>query len=132
MAPVTGVPLHASVVINRFWLDRMFPTKVQVTADLLSAGQTVSSGCSHSSFVQSGPGLGYDINLKDSIMNKDQTEGRIDQVKGKIKEGAGKLVGNERMKAEGQAAQAKGKVQSTWGDAREKVKDETKAQIDKL
>lgn len=65
-------------------------------------------------------------------MNKDQTEGRMDQAKGKIKEGAGKLVGNERMKAEGQAAQAKGKVQSTWGDAREEVKDETKDQIDKL
>jgi len=66
------------------------------------------------------------------MMNKDQTAGRMDQAKGKIKEGVGKLMGNERMKAEGQAAQAKGKVQSTWGDTREDVKDETKHQIDKL
>ncbi|RZI80983.1 MAG: CsbD family protein [Rubrivivax sp.] len=56
-------------------------------------------------------------------MNKDQVSGRADDVKGKIKEAAGKAVGNDRLKTEGQANQVKGKVQAGFGDAKEKVKD---------
>lgn len=39
-------------------------------------------------------------------------------LKGKIKEGAGKAVGNERLQAEGQADQAEGKVQKKVGDVK--------------
>ena len=49
-------------------------------------------------------------------MNKDQVNGRAETLKGDVKEAAGKLVGNERRTAEGQAEQAAGKVQSTVGD----------------
>ena len=56
-------------------------------------------------------------------MNKDQVEGRATEVKGNIKEAAGKLVGNERLQGEGLVDQAKGKVQGNYGDAKEKVKD---------
>ena len=55
-------------------------------------------------------------------MNEDQVKGRVEQVKGKIEEAAGKVVGNDRLTGEGQADQAAGKVQKTYGDAKEDVK----------
>ena len=65
-------------------------------------------------------------------MNKDQVEGRVDQSIGKVKEAAGKLVGNERLQAEGLAEQAKGKVQTVFGDSKEHAKDKAKKIIDKI
>ncbi|GAA0764961.1 CsbD family protein [Ideonella azotifigens] len=56
-------------------------------------------------------------------MNKDQVQGRVEDVKGKIKEAAGKAVGNDRLKNEGRVDQVAGKTQATVGDAKEKVKD---------
>lgn len=56
-------------------------------------------------------------------MNKDQVKGRIEEAKGKVKEVAGKTVGNQRLKNEGRVDQAAGKVQAGYGDAKEKVKD---------
>ena len=64
-------------------------------------------------------------------MNKDQVHGRAETAKGNVKEAAGKLVGNERLKAEGQAEQAAGKVQSTAGDVKEKVGSAIKNAIDR-
>lgn len=61
-------------------------------------------------------------------MNKDQVQGRVEDVKGKIKEAAGKAVGNDRLTAEGQVDQLAGKTQAKVGDTKEKVKDV----IDKL
>jgi len=54
-------------------------------------------------------------------MNKDQVKGRVETAKGDIKEAAGKMVGNDRLKAEGQAEQAAGKVQSKVGDVKNDV-----------
>ena len=65
-------------------------------------------------------------------MNKDQVEGRVDQSAGKVKEVAGKLVGNDRLQAEGKAEQIKGQVQAGYGDAKEDAKDKVKKAIDKL
>ena len=65
-------------------------------------------------------------------MNKDQVEGRVDQAKGKIKEVAGRAVGNKELEAEGNVDQASGKVQSTYGDTKEKAKDAVKTGADKL
>jgi uncharacterized protein YjbJ (UPF0337 family) len=64
-------------------------------------------------------------------MNKDQVEGRVETAKGAVKEAAGKLVGNDRLTAEGQADQAGGKVQSTVGDAKQKVGDALKKTVDR-
>jgi uncharacterized protein YjbJ (UPF0337 family) len=61
-------------------------------------------------------------------MNKDQVKGRAEAAKGKIKEAAGKVVGNDRLKGEGQVDQVAGKTQATYGDAKERTKDA----IDKL
>ena len=65
-------------------------------------------------------------------MNKDQVEGRVDNSIGKIKEAAGKLVGNEKLQAEGLAEQAKGKVQTVFGDSKEHAKDQARKIIDKI
>ncbi|MFH9738731.1 CsbD family protein [Streptomyces roseolus] len=42
--------------------------------------------------------------------------------KGKVKETLGKATGNERMKAEGKAEQAEGKVQESADKARDAMK----------
>jgi uncharacterized protein YjbJ (UPF0337 family) len=65
-------------------------------------------------------------------MNKDQVQGRVDRTVGAVKEMAGKAVGNERLTSEGQAEQAVGKVQASYGDAKEDVKNHAKKLIDKL
>lgn len=59
-------------------------------------------------------------------MNKDQVAGRVDSAKGKVKEAVGKVTGSEKLEGEGLADQASGKVQSTYGDAKEKVKSAIK------
>ena len=56
-------------------------------------------------------------------MNKDQVKGRATEVKGDIKEAAGKMVGNQKLQGEGLVDQAKGKAQAGLGDAKEKVKN---------
>lgn len=61
-------------------------------------------------------------------MNKDQVKGAVEQGKGKLKEAAGELTGNESLEREGEADQVKGKIQKNYGDAKENVKDV----IDKL
>ncbi|MEY3894886.1 MAG: hypothetical protein RLZZ214_405 [Verrucomicrobiota bacterium] len=50
--------------------------------------------------------------------NQDKAEGTAKDLKGKIKEGAGKVVGNERLQAEGIADQAEGKLQKKVGDVK--------------
>jgi uncharacterized protein YjbJ (UPF0337 family) len=56
-------------------------------------------------------------------MNQDQVKGRVEEAKGAVKEGTGKVVGNPRLEGEGQADKVAGKVQGAWGDAKEKAKD---------
>ena len=65
-------------------------------------------------------------------MNKDQVAGRVEEAKGKLKEVAGKVVGNEKLEGEAIADQAAGKVQKTYGDVKEKAKDAIKSGADKL
>jgi uncharacterized protein YjbJ (UPF0337 family) len=48
------------------------------------------------------------------------------QAGGKMKEGAGKLFGDEKMKRDGQADQAEGKLQNAWGG----MKDEAREMMD--
>jgi len=56
-------------------------------------------------------------------MDKDRIEGAGKQVKGAVKEGVGKLTGDEKMKAEGKMDKAEGKVQNTVGGAKDAVRD---------
>lgn len=52
--------------------------------------------------------------------------GKTDVAKGRIKEAAGVLTGNDKLRAEGKADQAVGKVKEVAGKAVEKVKKAVK------
>ena len=56
-------------------------------------------------------------------MNKDQIQGRVEQVKGAVKEVAGKATGNKSLEVEGKLDKLSGKIQSGQGDAKEKLKE---------
>jgi uncharacterized protein YjbJ (UPF0337 family) len=59
-------------------------------------------------------------------MNKDQVKGRVKEAEGKMKELAGKLVGNEKLEAKGKAEKILGKAQAKFGDVKKDVKDAAK------
>jgi uncharacterized protein YjbJ (UPF0337 family) len=52
---------------------------------------------------------------------RDEAEGKWHQVKGKVKEIAGKAVGKRDLEAEGQAENVDGKVQEKIGEIKEVV-----------
>jgi len=56
-------------------------------------------------------------------MNKDRIEGSLDQAKGKVKEVAGKAVGDAKLESEGKADQVAGKVKNTIGGMKDAVKE---------
>jgi uncharacterized protein YjbJ (UPF0337 family) len=53
--------------------------------------------------------------------NEQQNEGKLEQVRGDLKEGIGDAIGNDEMKREGQWDQTKGTVREGVGDVREGV-----------
>ena len=56
-------------------------------------------------------------------MNKDQVKGRVKEAKGKIKEVAGVLIGNETMEAKGKVQRVVGQAQAKFGDVKQDVKE---------
>ena len=56
-------------------------------------------------------------------MDKDRIEGAGKNIKGKIKEGVGKMTGDTKTEAEGKADQAEGKVQNTIGGIKDKARE---------
>ena len=56
-------------------------------------------------------------------MDKDCIEGAGKNIKGKIKEGVGKVTGDTKTQAEGKADQAEGKVQNTVGGIKDKARE---------
>ena len=59
-----------------------------------------------------------------AIMN-DRTEGSLKQAKGDVKTAAGKLVGDEKLKAEGRGEKIAGKVQNAFGGVKDAIKGKT-------
>ncbi|WGM31772.1 CsbD family protein [Brevundimonas sp. NIBR11] len=55
--------------------------------------------------------------------DQDRIEGAAKNIGGKIKEAAGKVTGDEKLKAEGRADQVEGKVQNTVGGAKDALRD---------
>lgn len=53
--------------------------------------------------------------------NSDEIEGKYEQAKGSIKDGLGRLTGDEEMQAEGKADKVKGDVQEGWGSAKRNI-----------
>jgi len=59
-------------------------------------------------------------------MDKDRIEGSAKQAGGAIKEAAGKVTGDAKLKAEGSAEKTAGKVQNAVGGAKDAVRDALK------
>jgi len=60
------------------------------------------------------------------MWNKDEVEGKVDRAKGKIKETAGEVSDDERLRNEGIDDQAAGEVQEAFGKGRRKVGEAVK------
>lgn len=57
------------------------------------------------------------------MADHDRIEGAAKQAGGSIKEGIGKLTGDEKLKAEGRAEKVEGKVQNTVGGIKNTVRE---------
>jgi uncharacterized protein YjbJ (UPF0337 family) len=55
------------------------------------------------------------------MVDRDRTEGSMKKMGGNLKEGAGDLTGDEKMKREGQVDQSEGKLQNAWGSVKDKA-----------
>ena len=59
-------------------------------------------------------------------MDKDRTAGVGHQVKGAVKEAAGKVTGDKKLEAEGKGEKVAGKIQNAVGGAKDSVRDALK------
>ncbi len=57
------------------------------------------------------------------MADHDRIEGAAKNMGGKMKEGLGKVTGDEKMKAEGRADQVEGKVQNAVGGVKDSLRD---------
>ena len=56
-------------------------------------------------------------------INKDELDGKAAALKGRVKQGAGDLIDNNRLRDEGAADEAGGEIKEGFGKARRKVGD---------
>jgi uncharacterized protein YjbJ (UPF0337 family) len=56
-------------------------------------------------------------------MDKDRLKGMAQQHKGTAKEAAGKILGDEKLKAEGKMDKAEGKVRNAVGSTKDAMRD---------
>jgi uncharacterized protein YjbJ (UPF0337 family) len=56
-------------------------------------------------------------------MNKDQVKGAVKDAAGKVQEKTGEVIGSAEQQAKGLAKQVEGKTQKAVGDVKEIVKD---------
>ncbi|MQP66069.1 CsbD family protein [Niveispirillum sp. SYP-B3756] len=59
-------------------------------------------------------------------MSKDNIKGKLNEVKGEIKQAVGRATDNQRLENEGTADKVKGKAQQVAGHAKEAVRDITR------
>lgn len=60
------------------------------------------------------------------MVDKNRVEGALDKAKGAVKEGVGKMTGDEKLKVEGMADKAKGGAKGAVGGAKDTVRDAAK------
>jgi len=65
------------------------------------------------------------IHSQENSMNKDQSQGRVEEVKGKVKEVAGKVTGNKTLEHKGKIQNLKGQAQAKYGDRKAAIKKAT-------
>jgi uncharacterized protein YjbJ (UPF0337 family) len=60
------------------------------------------------------------------MVDEDRIEGSAKNIGGKIKEGVGKVTGDEKLKREGQLDQVKGKVENAVGGMKDTVREKNR------
>ena len=58
------------------------------------------------------------------MADHDRIEGAAKNMGGKVKEAAGNVTGDEKLKAEGKAEQVEGKVQNAVGGVKDALRDD--------
>ena len=58
-----------------------------------------------------------------AIPNKDEAEGKWEQLKGTVKDKVGEITGNRDLEAEGEVQNAEGETQETWGKVKRGVSE---------
>ena len=58
-----------------------------------------------------------------STPNRDEVEGKWEQVKGTVKDKVGEATGDRDLEAEGEAQDTEGKAQENWGEFKRGVGD---------
>lgn len=56
------------------------------------------------------------------MVDKDRIEGSAEQTKGKIKEFAGKVIGDSKLEADGKADQVAGKIRNAVGGLKDTLR----------
>ena len=59
---------------------------------------------------------------RDEGVDPDRTEGSAKRMGGKVKEGVGNVLGDEKLKTEGKADQGEGKLQNIVGSIKDTLK----------
>jgi len=59
----------------------------------------------------------------DITMDKDRVAGAAENIKGKVKETAGKALGDSKLEAEGKADKVEGKIRNTVGGIKDKIRE---------
>ena len=59
------------------------------------------------------------------MVDKNEVKGAATEAGGKLKQAAGDLTGNERLKGEGAADEIEGKTQKNYGKVKDSVNDQT-------
>ena len=59
-------------------------------------------------------------------MNSDQIKGAVKDAAGKVQRKAGEVVGSTKQQVKGAVKQVEGKVQKAFGDIKEAAKDDSK------
>jgi uncharacterized protein YjbJ (UPF0337 family) len=55
-------------------------------------------------------------------MNKQQVKGRYEEAKGKVKEVAGHVIGNQKLEVEGKIQKDAGKIQAGFSDIETQIR----------
>jgi uncharacterized protein YjbJ (UPF0337 family) len=68
------------------------------------------------------------MQFKEHVMgiNKDQVQGRVDEVKGSMKEATGKVIGNVSLETKGKVEKNLGRTQAKIGDVEENLRKPSK------
>lgn len=69
---------------------------------------------------------GIFFNHWSNTMNKDQVDGKVNKLKGEVKEFAGKLVGDTELTVKGQIQKTIGKLQTVRGEIKQDIADDIK------